>query len=134
MKCPLTIPFTLMSGTTPETPGCDCLGQDCEWWLEEIKACSVRVVAGNLCGIVTVLDQLQEELCLNKYQYRCHECGTFIEIKASGGSRTPSGWTRKEQVDGKHTWSCEKCSVPGESLEEEVKRAKFEWEEPGGKP
>ena len=110
MKCPFLELGYYMKGPGLDTLDSECLSEECEWWIEELKACSMRAAAAHLVGAVAVLDEIEADLCLNKYRYRCHECGTTLELKASGGSKTPVSWTRTEEVDGKHTWRCDLCS------------------------
>ena len=110
MKCPLVKERLITREDFSQYEDQPCLREDCGMWDQSTELCSEVAGIRVLSAIGAVLGRIHMELCLSKYRYSCQKCGVRIEKKAAGEFKTPIGWTRAEQVDGKFTWLCDQCS------------------------
>lgn len=62
MKCPL---FTIMDKRTQlgeESDYCECLQEECAWWVPSFKNCAVYMIGFNTMGLPQHFEQLLKKL------------------------------------------------------------------------
>lgn len=109
MKCPLIKVDKYHDGKETQVIHADCLGTDCAWYSDEYEQCDPTGFLPDIIALGNTLGHLVDILRRERTVFHCHYCGTAAEIWPAHLHEVPDGWTRKEQLDGKHVWICDRC-------------------------
>ncbi len=110
MKCPLFIQHDVSAAMGEETAIVECIKEGCGLYDQAGEYCAP--VANNriMTAIGNVLGKIADDLTRARLAFRCHYCGLTVTVTREDLADHLAGWTRKELIDGKHVYLCDRCS------------------------